>query len=69
MMKLLDEVVGYKYTQADEVEVQDRLFLTKIYLANESDVDKWKLITDAEAEQAEKLQQIEIERMQLNNDM
>ena len=63
MMKLLDEVVGYKYTQADEVEIQDRLFLTKIYLANEADVDKWKLITDAEAEQAEKMQQIAIQEM------
>ena len=62
-MKLLDEVVGYKYTQADEVEIQDRLFLTKIYLATETDVDKWKLITDAEAEEAEKMQQIAIQQM------
>lgn len=62
-MKLLDEVVGYKYTQADEVEIQDRLFLTKIYLATEADVDKWKLITDAEAEEAEKMQQIAIQQM------
>lgn len=62
-MKLLDEVVGYKYTQADEVEIQDRLFLTKIYLANEADVDKWKLITDTEAEEAEKMQQIAIQQM------
>lgn len=63
MMKLLDEVVGHKYTQADDVEIQDRLFLTKIYLANEADVDKWKLITDAEAEEAEKMQQIAIQQM------
>ena len=62
-MKLLDEVVGYKYTQADDVEIQDRLFLTKIYLANEADVDKWKLITDAEAEEAEKLQELAIQEM------
>lgn len=62
-MLLLDEVVGYKYTQADDVELQDRLFLTKIYLANEADKDKWKLITDAEAEAAEKLQELAIQEM------
>lgn len=62
-MLLLDEVEGYKYTQSDDVEIIDRLFLTKIYLANEADKGKWKLITDAEAEAAEKLQEMAIQEM------
>lgn len=62
-MLLLNEVEGYKYTQSDDVEIIDRLFLTKIYLANENDKDKWKLITDADAEAAEKLQEMAIQEM------
>lgn len=48
-MKLLDKKDGYKYTQSADVELQDRLILSVIYLADTEREDNWKLITEEEA--------------------
>lgn len=48
-MKLLDKKDGYKYTQSADVELQDRLILSVICLADTEREDNWKLITDEEA--------------------
>lgn len=48
-MKLLQKKDGYKYTQSADVELQDRLILSVIYLADTEREDNWKLITEEEA--------------------
>lgn len=50
-MKLLDKKDGYKYTQSADVELQDRLILSAIYLADTANESDWKLITEAEADE------------------
>lgn len=48
-MKRLERKDGYKYTQSADVELQDRLILSAIYLADTEREDNWKLITEEEA--------------------
>lgn len=48
-MKLLNKKDGYKYTQSADVELQDRLILSVICLADTEIEDNWKLITEEEA--------------------
>lgn len=66
-MKLLDQKDGYKYTQSADVELQDRLILSVIYLADTANESDWKLITEEEAlaiqmEQEEKCKQDYLEK-------
>ena len=50
-MKLLDKKDGYKWTQAAaDIDIKERIFVSKIYLANSAQESDWKQITDAEAE-------------------
>ena len=49
-MKLLDKKDGYKWTQAADIDIKDRIFVSKMYLADSAQESDWKQITDAEAE-------------------
>lgn len=56
-MKLLDKKDGYKYTQSEDVELQDRLILSIICLADTANESDWKLITEAEADEIRRQQE------------
>ena len=67
-MKLLDKKDGYKWTQAAaDIDIKDRIIVSKIYLANSAQESDWKQITDAEAESLEEQQKTvyEAERNQI----
>ena len=49
MKRTLPRKDGYKYTQSADVELQDRLILSVICLADTEREDNWKLITEEEA--------------------
>ena len=56
-MKLLDKKDGYKWTQAAaDIDIKERIFVSKMYLANSAMESDWKQITDAEAEILEEQQ-------------
>ena len=55
-MKLLDKKDGYKWTQKADIDIKDRIIVSKIYLADSAKESDWKQITDAEAEILEKQQ-------------
>ena len=69
-MKLLDKKDGYKWTQAAaNIDIKERIFVSKIYLADSARESDWKQITDAEAEILEKQQEnalTEAERKKIN---
>lgn len=56
-MKLLDKKDGYKYTQSADVELQDRLILSVICLADTANESDWKLITETEADEIRRQQE------------
>ena len=57
-MKLLEKKDGYKWTQAAaDIDITDRIFVSKMYLADSARESDWKQITDAEAELLEKQQE------------
>ena len=56
-MKLLDKKDGYKWTQKADVDIRDRIIVSKIYLADSAKESDWKQITDAEAEALKKQQE------------
>ena len=56
-MKLLDKKDGYKYTQSADVELQDRLILSVIYLADTANESDWKIITETEADEIRRQQE------------
>ena len=68
-MKLLDKKDGYKWTQAAaNIDIKDRIIVSKMYLANSAQESDWKQITDAEAEALEEQQKkalTEAERKQI----
>lgn len=49
-MKLLDKKDGYKWTQAADIDIKERIIVSKMYLADSAKESDWKQITDAEAE-------------------
>ena len=55
-MKLLDKKDGYKWTQKADIDIKDRIIVTKMYLADSAKESDWKQITDAEAEILEEQQ-------------
>ena len=65
-MKLLDKKDGYKWTQAADVGIKDRIIVSKMYLADSAKESDWKQISDAEAEQLQEQQKAayEAERKQ-----
>lgn len=56
-MKLLDKKDGYKWTQAADVDIKDRIIVSKIYLADSAQESDWKQIPDSEAEILKKQQE------------
>lgn len=56
-MKLLDEKDGYKWTQAADIDIKDRIIVSKMYLADSAQKSDWKLIPDSEAEILKKQQE------------
>ena len=57
-MKLLDKKDGYKWTQAAvDIDIKDRIIVSKMYLADSARESDWKQITDAEAELLEEQQE------------
>lgn len=68
-MKLLDKKDGYKWTQAAaDIDIKDRIIVSKMYLADSAQESDWKQITDAEAEALKKQQETaltEAERKQI----
>ena len=56
-MKLLDIKDGYKWTQAADIDIKERIIVSKIYLADSAKESDWKQITDAEAEALKKQQE------------
>lgn len=56
-MKRLERKDGYKYTQSADVELQDRLILSVICLADTANESDWKLITEAEADEIRRQQE------------
>ena len=56
-MKLLDKKDGYKWTQKADIDIKDRIIVSKIYLADSARENDWKQITDAEAEILEEQQE------------
>ena len=65
-MKLLDKKDGYKWTQAADVDIKNRIIVSKMYLADSAKESDWKQISDAEAEQLQEQQKAayEAERKQ-----
>ena len=57
-MKLLDKKDGYKWTQAADIDIKERIIVSKMYLADSALESDWKQITDAEAEILEKQQEM-----------
>ena len=55
-MKLLDKKDGYKWTQKADIDIKERIIVSKIYLADSARESDWKQITDAEAEILEEQQ-------------
>ena len=55
-MKLLDKKDGYKWTQKADIDIKDRIIVSKMYLADSAQESDWKQITDAEAEILEEQQ-------------
>ena len=61
-MKLLDIKDGYRWTQAAaDVDIKDRIFVSKMYLADSARESDWKQIPDAEAEILEEQQKTAFE--------
>lgn len=51
---------GFKYTQAEDVPVEDRIYATELCLGIYDSEDNWKLVTDEEAEEGKRIQELKI---------
>ena len=49
-VRVLIPELGYKLTQANEVEIENRIISDKIYLAVNDDAENWIEITNEEAD-------------------
>ena len=49
-VQIIEPNDGYTLTQSADVEVKDRIFSKKVYLAVNDSASNWKEITDAEAD-------------------
>ena len=57
---------GYKYTQAEEVTIEERIYASELCLGKYDSEENWKLISDSEVEEGKKLQEIAMQdRMQI----
>lgn len=57
-VQIIEPSDGYTLTQAGEMDVIDRIFSKKIFLAVNDSIENWKEITDAEADAMREVQEI-----------
>lgn len=57
-VQIIEPNDGYTLTQSADVEVKERIFSKKIYLAVNDSASNWKEITDAEADALREQQEI-----------
>lgn len=57
-VQIIEPNDGYTLTQSADVELRDRIFSKKVYLAVNDKVSNWKEITDAEADKLREEQEI-----------
>lgn len=57
-VQIIEPNDGYTITQSADVEVKDRIFSKKVYLAVNDSASNWKEITDAEADTLREQQEI-----------
>lgn len=58
---------GYKYTQAEDVNIEERIFATELCLGKFDKEENWKLIPDQEVEEKRIMQIKAIEDRQKIN--
>lgn len=63
-MIILKATDGYKYTQAEEVPIEERIFASELCLGKFDKEENWKLIPDQEVEEKRILQINAIEQRQ-----
>ena len=57
-VQIIEPSDGYTLTQSADVELRDRIFSKKVYLAVNDKASNWKEITDAEADKLREEQEI-----------
>lgn len=57
-VQIIEPNDGYTLTQSADVELRDRIFSKKVYLAVNDKASNWKEITDAEADKLREEQEI-----------
>lgn len=48
-MKRLERKEGYRYTQSEDVNIEDRIIVRSLVLADTANESDWRLITEEEA--------------------
>ena len=56
-MKRLERKDGYRYTQSADVNIEDRIIVRSLVLADTANESDWKLITEAEADEIRRQQE------------
>lgn len=57
-VQIIEPNDGYTLTQSADVELRERIFSKKVYLAVNDKASNWKEITDAEADKLREEQEI-----------
>ena len=57
-VQIIEPSDGYTLTQSADVELRERIFSKKVYLAVNDKASNWKEITDAEADKLREEQEI-----------
>ena len=57
-VQIIEPNDGFTLTQSADVELRDRIFSKKVYLAVNDKASNWKEITDAEADKLREEQEI-----------
>ena len=66
-MKRLERKDGYRYTQSADVNIEDRIIVRSLVLADTASESDWKLITEAEADEIKRRQEESMNEQQMNN--
>ena len=56
-MKRLERKDGYRYTQSADVNIEDRIIVRSLVIADTANESDWKLITEAEADEISRRQE------------
>lgn len=56
-MKRLERKEGYRYTQSADVNIEDRIIVRSLVLADTANESDWKLVTEAEADEIRRQQE------------